>query len=383
MDRAILYVNPLTFPIAVERVVSARYLGRPLAIAPGGTDRAIIWSASPEAELAGIAVGMPIYQAVRRCPDLVLLPPRYGLYRRASQALERLLRPYVPIIEPHTLGHAFGDLTGTRKLFGPAMDVAARIRREIWGRLSLPVTVGLAANKLVSEVAAHVLKPEHVVDVRPGDEPAFLAPHPLRALPGALPSIREQLERYNVQRIGSLAALTRVQVDSVLGRRGAVLHARANGVDHRPGVPPARRETLSARATLAVETNDRDRLHTELRRQAEQLGRTLRLRRVTADRLELVARYADHRDIAGATPIEPATDLDVDLTAAARTLADRLLTRRIALTALGLTVTLGVGCDVQLSFFDQPHPMVRRQALNAALDGVRRRYGSSSIRYAR
>ncbi|HEY6224642.1 MAG TPA: hypothetical protein VIW26_12725, partial [Gemmatimonadales bacterium] len=154
MDRVILYVNPLTFPIAVERVAqrSARFRDRPLAIAPGGTDRAIIWSASPEAALAGIAVGMPIYQALRRCPDLVLLPPRYGLYARASRALERLLEPYVPVIEPHTLGHAFGDLSGTRKLFGPARDVAARIRREIWGRLGLPVTVGLAANKVVSEV---------------------------------------------------------------------------------------------------------------------------------------------------------------------------------------------------------------------------------------
>ena len=384
MDRAILYVNPLTFPIAVERVAqrSARFHDRPLAIAPGGTDRAIIWSASPEAALAGIAVGMPIYQALRRCPDLVLLPPRYGLYARASRALERLLLPFVPVIEPHTLGHAFGDLSGTRKLFGPATDVAARIRREIWGRLGLPVTVGLAVNKVVSEVAAHVLKPEHVVDVRPGDEPAFLAPHPLAALPGALPAIRDQLARYNVERIGTLAQLTRGQVEGVLGRRGALLHALANGVDPRPVVPPARRETLVARATLGTETNDRDQLHTELRRQAEQLGRTLRQRHVTADHLELAARYADHRDVRGSATLEPATDLDVELTAAARTLADRLLTRRIALTALGLTVTLGVGRDYQLSLFDQPPPMVRRQALNAALDGVRRRYGTASIRYA-
>jgi len=388
MDRAILYVNPLTFPIAVERVAqrSARLAGRPVALAPGGPhvmDRAIIWSASPEAALAGITVGMPIYQALRRCPDLVILPPRYGLYRRAAEALERILCPFVPIIEPHTLGHAYGDLTGTFKLFGPATDVAAKIRREIRGRLGLPVTVGLAANKVVSEVAAHMLKPEPVVDVRPGDEPAFLAPHPLEALPGAVPAIREQLARYNVQRIGTLAALTRAQVEAVLGRRGAALHASANGVDPRPVVPPARRESLRAHSTLRVETNDRDLLHAELRRLAEQLGKGLRLRRVTADRLELVARYADHRDAAGAAPLEPATDLDVELTAAARALADRLLVRRIALSALGLTVLLGPGSDVQLSLFDLAPPAARRQTLNAAIDGVRRRYGTSSIRYAR
>src|SRR3970040_1778565 len=104
MDRAILYVNPLTFPIAVERVAhrSARLAGRPVALAPGGPDvpgvmdRAIIWSASPEATLAGITVGMPIYQALRRCPDLMILPPRYGLDRRAAEALERILCPFVP-----------------------------------------------------------------------------------------------------------------------------------------------------------------------------------------------------------------------------------------------------------------------------------------------
>lgn len=386
MDRAILYVNPLAFPIAVERRVTARLAGRPVVLAPGGTDRAIVWSASPEAALAGIAAGMPIYQALRRCPDLVLLPPRLGLYRRAARALERILLPFVPVIEPHLLGHAYGDLTGTRKLFGPALDVAATIRREIWGRLGLPVTVGLAGNKVVSEVAAHVLKPEPVVDVRPGEEPAFLAPYPLAALPGADPRVREQLTRYNVTRIGALAALARVQVEGVLGRRGAVLHACANGIDPRPVRPPARRETLQAERTFDTETNDRGALAALLRGLAERLGRALRERRgggVTADSLTLRVRYADHRDAAGSETLEPATDLDVELAAAAHRLADRVVTRRIALTAAGLVVTLGAGHDVQLSLFDPRPAALRRRDLNDALDRVRRRYGTASIRYAR
>jgi len=382
MDRVILYVNPLTFPIAVERRILARLVGRPVALAPGGTDRAIVWSASPEAACSGITVGMPVYQALRCCPDLVLLPPRLSLYRRAAAALERILRPYVPVIEPHTLGHAYGDLTGTRKLFGPALDVAARVRREIWGQLGLPVTVGLAGNKVVSEVAAHMLKPEPVVDVRVGEEPAFLAPHPLAALPGADTRVRDQLARYNVSRIGALAILTRVQVEGVLGRRGVVLHARANGIDPRPVQPPALRETLRAERTLGAETNDRDALAAQLRVLAEQLGRRLRSRGVTADALTLRVRYADHRDAEGAAPLAPATDLDVELTAAARGLADRIVARRIALTAVGLVATLGAGFDVQLSLFDAPPPMVRRRDLNDAIDRVRRRYGTQSIGYA-
>src|SRR5256886_5369136 len=286
--------------------------------------------ASPEAALAGIEVGMPIYQALRRCPDLVILPPRLSLYRRAAQALEAILAPVVPVIEPHVLGHVYGDLTGTRKLFGPALAVAAKIGRQIWGRLGLPVTVGLAGNKVVSEVAAHVFKPEPVVDVRPGDEPAFLAPHPLAALPGAEEKVRAQLARYNVALIGALAALTRVQVESVLGRTGGVLHARAHGVDPRPVLPPAQRDARHAAATLPVQTNDRDALRATLRQLAERLGRDLRRRRASADLLELHARYADHREADGWEVLDPATDLDTPLAAAARRLLDRAAPRRLA-----------------------------------------------------
>jgi hypothetical protein len=147
--------------------------------------------------------------------------------------------------------------------------------------------------------------------------------------------------RYNVQRIGTLAALSRVQVESVLGSRGVLLHTRANGIDPRSVIPPARRETLKARATLRVETNDRDLLMTELRRLAEQLGRTLRLRHVTADRLELVARRRPSRR-RRRHPSGPHRS-------GCRAHHRRSRTRRsaaharIALTALGLTVVLGAG----------------------------------------
>jgi len=272
----------------------------------------------------------------------------------------------VPVIEPHTLGHAYGDLTGTRKLFGPALDVAARVRREIWGRLGLPVTVGLAGNKVVSEVAAHMLKPEPVVDVRPGEEPAFLAPHPLAALPGADARARDQLARYNVARIGALAILTRVQVEGVLGRCGAVLHARANGIDPRPVQPPARREALRAQRTLGAETNDRDVLAALLRALAEQLGRALRARGATTNR-----------------PLGWHPPRASDLRALVDTVGSWFTSNAGArATAVGLVATLGVGYDVQLSLFDPLPPAVRRRDLNDAIDRVRRRYGTSSIRYA-
>ncbi|PYP62925.1 MAG: hypothetical protein DMD37_08080, partial [Gemmatimonadetes bacterium] len=209
-------------------------------------------------------------------------------------------------------------------------------------------------------------------------------PHPLAALPGAEEKVRVQLARYNVALIGALAALTRVQVESVLGRSGGVLHARAHGVDPRPVLPPAQRDVLHAAATLPVQTNDRDTLRATLRQLAERLGRDLRRRRASADRLELHARYADHREADGWEVLDPATDLDTPLAAAARRLLDRAVTRRIALSAVRLTTVLTTVADVQLSLFAAPAPVavVQRAALNAAIDRVRRRYGTASLRYA-
>src|SRR3989442_1465899 len=111
-------------------------------------------------------------------------------------------------------------------------------------------------------------------------------------------------------------------------------------------------------------------------------GGARRARGATAAALTLRVRYADHRDAEGAAPLAPATDLDVELTAAARRLTERIVTRRIALTAVGLVATLGVGHDVQLSLFDPLPPAVRRRDLNDAIDRVRRRYGTTSIGYA-
>src|SRR5206468_3328174 len=112
---------------------------------------------SPEAKIAGINRGMAVRLARKLCPDLILLPPNPVLYARASRALHEILRQYAPIIEPRGYGHAFLDVTGTGRLFGPPVDVALRIQREASDRIRLPVSVGVASNKLVSEACGALI----------------------------------------------------------------------------------------------------------------------------------------------------------------------------------------------------------------------------------
>src|SRR5829696_6961292 len=151
--RSVLFVDPPAFYTTLEGLVAPALRTRPLAIARAGADRGTLLALSPEARLAGLTPGMPVQKAQRLCRDLIVVPPNPQLYARASRALHEILRLFAPAIEPRGYGHAFLDLTGTSRLYGPAEDVAARIRQEASTRLGIPLSVGIAANKLVSQAA--------------------------------------------------------------------------------------------------------------------------------------------------------------------------------------------------------------------------------------
>src|SRR5207245_2161773 len=183
IERAVLHLDIPAFPVAVERVVDRGLAGRPVAVAPPGSSRVPILAASAEAVREGVRSGMPLFRALRVCRELIVLPPHEALYRRASDAILKLLSCYSPVLEPAGAGHVFLDMTGTRGLFGPAVDAASRIRREVLDRLRLLPTLGVARNKLVGRVAARVVRPDGLLDVLPGTEAPSRPPQRVGWLP--------------------------------------------------------------------------------------------------------------------------------------------------------------------------------------------------------
>jgi len=335
--RSVLFVDPPAFCTAVEGLVAPALRSRPVAVAPPGADRATVLALSVEARLAGIERGMPVRQALKRCPDLVLLPPNPRLYARASQALHEVLRIYAPVIEPRGYGHAFLDLTGTGRLFGPAVDVAARVQREVRERLRLAVSVGVAANKLVSQAATTVIKPEPLLEVPGGDEAGFLAPHPLDVLPDLHPRLRRRLDDYQLDLIGEVAVIPESALCAVFGGAGRLLHAQARGIDPRPVLPPERQAEFHVTHALATDTNDLGVLHPLLRLLGERLGRRLRRHGLVARRLRVALTYADHTAAARAVPLHAAA-LDAELWDAARRAFTWANARRLAVRVVALTL---------------------------------------------
>jgi DNA polymerase IV len=342
VPRTILFIDPPAFCTTVEALVAPALRTRPVAVAPPGAERAVVLALSTEARRAGIERGMVVRQARKICPDLVLIPPNPRLYARASSALHEILRAYAPVIEPRGYGHAFLDLTGTGRLFGPPVDVAARVRREVRERLRFPLSVGVAANKLVSQAAVRADRRSDGRDsdaliVPFGVEAGFLAPHPLIVLPDLHPRVRSRLDDYQLDRIGEVAAIPESALCAVFGGAGRTLRARALGIDPRPVLPPERLAELSAAHILTTDTNDLGVLHPLLRMLTERLGRRLRRGGLVARRLRLTVGYADHTDSARAAPL-PISALDADLWDAARRAFALVNNKRIAVR--GMTVSL-------------------------------------------
>ena len=387
--RSVLFVDPPAFCTTLESLVAPALRTRPLAIAPIAADRATILALSPEARLAGLVPGMPVRQAQRLCRDLIVVPPNPTLYARASRALHEILQVFAPTIEPKGYGHAFLDLTGTARLFGPPQDVAHRLRREVRARLRFPISIGIAGNKLVSQAAIRAERRtagpesgESLPYVPAGDERGFLAPHPLEVLPELDSNLRLRLEEYQLELIGEVADIAESALCAVFGRSGGILRARARGIDPRPVLSPEQQSEFHLGHTLSTESNDLGVLHPILRLLCERLGRRLRRRELVAGRLRLQATYADYTLVARTVPLKAAA-LDMELWEAARRAFTLANSKRLAVRAVALTLDHLMEKEAQLDLWggnaaeqdDEPPA-----TLQHAIDHIHSRYGAGVLR---
>jgi DNA polymerase IV len=385
MSRSVLNVDIAAFPIAVERVIDRGLRGRPVLVAPPGSARAPVLVVSQEAAREGVRAGMPLPVALRRCPGVVVLHPNEALYKRATGAVLALLGGYSPLVEPAAPGQTFLDLTGTSRLFGAAQDTAARIRREIEGRLRLRPTVGLATSKLVSRVAARVIRPDGLYDVFPGSEAPFLAPLPVGLLPAARDGTRERLSDLNVARVADLLRFSQAQLLIAFGAHGGRLRSQALGIDASPVRPPEAAPAVVEEETLAEDSNEEAALLRTLFGLCERAGRRLRRLEVRAGRLRVTLRHSDGVVARREERLAPPVAADRLLFAQAREICERARTRRVRVRWIELRCLEVARGPRQLALFgaeafdDRASDGGAAESLADAVDRIRGRFGDRAI----
>jgi DNA polymerase-4 len=307
VSTAVAHLDLDAFFAAVEELELPELRGVPLVVGGDPHGRGVVSTANYAARRFGIASAMPSAEARRRCPHAVFVRPRMSLYRDYSREVWSIVREIVPTVEQAGIDEGYLDLGEVAPAFDDARALGEAVQAVVCARTRLSCSLGVATSKLVAKVASDRRKPGGLTVVRPGTEAAFLAPLPLRVLPGIGPRAEERLRAAGIETIGGLAALR--DDDPVLaGKVGRTLRDRAGGIDPRPLEVATERISISHEETFERDVGDPERLHEELRRMADRLAEHLRGRGQTARTVTAKLRYPDFAIRTRSTSLPVGTD---------------------------------------------------------------------------
>ncbi len=243
--RVILHVDMNSFYASVEMAHDPSLKGKPLAIAGNPEERrGIIVTCSYEARRLGIQTTMPLWEAKKLCPSLIVKTPDFDKYRSASAAMFDILREFSPLVEPVSIDEGYVDITGSYTL-GPPLEIAASIQKRILDQLGLPCSIGIAPNKFLAKTASDMKKPMGITVLRKRDIPSVLWPLECQEMHGVGSKTAEKLKTIGIETIGMLAKADDIQLKALLGINGARLKERANGIDRRAVDPESVNEFKS------------------------------------------------------------------------------------------------------------------------------------------
>jgi DNA polymerase IV len=329
------------FFAAVEELEEPSLRKRPLVVGGDPKGRGVVSTANYVARRFGIRSAMSCAEALRRCPETVFVRPRHALYRDYSQAVWAAVREVVPLVERTGLDEGYLDFAGLAHDYSRARAVAEAVQTSVRAATSLSCSLGVAPTKVVAKIASDRRKPGGITVVRAGTEAAFLAPFPVRALPGVGPRAEERLAAAGITTIGRLASLSDLDLRALLpGQVGRLLRDRSLGIDARGLETTGERISISVEETFERDLHDRELLHVELRRMAGRLGEQLRRDGLTARTVTAKLRYGDFSIRSRSTSLDVGIDDPERIGELACVLLDRGLRDRpgaLRLVGVGLS----------------------------------------------
>jgi DNA polymerase IV len=375
VEATILHADLDAFYASVEQRDDPSLRGRPVIVGSG-----VVLAASYEAKAYGIRTAMGGAQARRLCPHAAVVMPRMSAYADASKAVYRVFEDTTPVVEALSIDEAFLDVRGLRRLAGTPTQIAVRLRGRVREQVGLPITVGVARTKFLAKVASGVAKPDGLLVVPPDRELAFLHPLPVERLWGVGPVTAEKLRELGITTVGEVARLGEGVLVSMLGRAaGRHLHALAHNRDPRPVHPRRRRRSMGSQRALGRGPKSPDTVDAVVIGLVDRVTRRMRAAGRAGRTVVLRLRFDDFSRATRSQTLARATAQTQTVLATARGLlrTAKPMIEHQGLTLVGVAVAnLDDGGTFQLTLpFDRPS----QEALDAALDEVRERFGPDAV----
>ncbi|MDH4208486.1 MAG: DNA polymerase IV [Anaerolineae bacterium] len=381
-QRYVLHVDFDAFYASVEEILDPALKGKPLIVGAPPERRGVVASASYPARAFGVHSAMPTAQALRLCPQAIVLPPRHNIYGEYSARMMAILSEYTPLVEPLSLDEAFLDVTGCEAGWGSPEELAHHLQERLKTELGLTASLGLASNKLVAKIASGLEKPSGFVVVPPGREAELLAPLPVEKLWGVGEVTAGNLHEMGVFTVGELAELPADQLEARFGRRGRELYRQARGIDDSPVLVERVEKSLSREVTFAQDIGVRQALRKQLRTLSESVARTLRKRGLRGRTVTLKLRYSDFETLTRQVTVASATDLEQVIFEQAARLLDKAWDTRRKVRLIGVGVSKLDAEARQLGLFESADDgqTEKLRRLSESVDRIRERYGDEAIR---
>jgi DNA polymerase-4 len=382
MSRKILHIDLDAFFCSVEENNDPSLHSKPFAVGGRPDQRGVVASCSYAARMYGVHSAMPMGQAIRLCPDLIIISGRHGDYGKISHQVMDYLETLTPQIEQVSIDEAFLDLSD---LPDPSETLARNIQQYILENFHLPCSIGVATSKLVAKIATDVgkasnrsnLPPQAIRVVPPGQEADFLAPLPTNALWGIGPKTAARLSELGIHTIGDITRLQKHDMVKVLGKYGEDLGKRALGIDDSPIHTSHEVKSVSNETTFSRDVTDVQALYETLHSLSESVGRRLRKNNLRGSTIKLKLRWSDFTTLTRQATLTDPTNDDREIYAVVKELFNKTWRKGRPVRLLGVGVNQFDNPVKQLSLWDVPNK--KDSNLFTAVDNVKQRYGKNSI----
>lgn len=361
------------FFVSVERILDPTLVGKALILG-GSKERGVVSTCSYEARKYGVRSAMPMSKAVSLCPHAVVMKGSRGQYGKFSQWVTDIIASKAPVFEKASIDEFYLDLTGMDRFFDP-LQWTIDLRNEIMDTTNLPISFGLASNKMVAKMATNAAKPNGYLQVLHGKEKTFLAPLSVGDIPGVGEHTLKTLHSIGIMTIGDLALYPIHLLEHHFGKYGELLSQKSHGTYTGSVQTTHEAKSISTERTFNENTSDLDFLYAELLRMTEKLGFELRDEGKMTRCITIKIRYPDFETHTKQVSIH-SSSYDDEMFKVVKDLFTQLYSKGKPVRLLGVRLSDLVGDSVQTDLFDN---RVQKSRLYAAIDGVKNRFGTESL----
>jgi DNA polymerase-4 len=374
--RTVIHFDMDAFFASVEQLDDPDLRGRPVLVG-ARSRRGVVAAASYEARPSGVHSAMSMVEALRRCPEAVVVPPRRSRYLEVSRQVFAVFRRYTPLVEGLSVDEAFLDVTGSRSLFGDGPEIATSIKKDILDETGLTGSAGVAPNKFVAKIASDLDKPNGLTIVPEGQAAEFLAPLPLERMWRVGPKARVKLRAAGLRTIGDLGRLDAMTIEQLLGSWGPVARELARGNDDRPVVVGSPPKSIGTESTFEHDLTTKESMLKPILRQSMEVADRLVDKGLWAQVVTLKIKYGDHRVRTRQARLPRAVSDTDAIFRAARDLLERFDDLKSGVRLTGVSASMFSDSPGEELFPDADRE--RRERLASTTQALRERFGTTGL----